>query len=77
MSGRCDLTGTGPIFGGSVSHANNRTNRKFSPNLQTKRIWVEDENRWITVRATARALKTLDKKGYRAMMQDLKAKSGK
>jgi large subunit ribosomal protein L28 len=77
MSRRCELTGTGPIFGGSVSHANNRTNRKFLPNLQTKRIWVEDENRWITVRATARAIKTLDKKGYRAMMNELKAKTGK
>ena len=47
MSRRCELTGVGPVFGGSVSHANNRTNRKFIPNLQTKRIWVEDENRWV------------------------------
>jgi large subunit ribosomal protein L28 len=42
------------------------------PNLQTKRIWLEDEKRWVKVKATAKALKTLDKKGYRAMMADMK-----
>jgi large subunit ribosomal protein L28 len=76
MARRCELTGTGPVYGGSISHANNRTNRRFLPNLQTKRIWVEEEGRFVTVRATARALKTLDKKGYRAMMTEMK-KRGK
>lgn len=72
MARRCELTGVGPVYGGNVSHAHNRTNRRFLPNLQTKRVWVEDEKKWITVRASARALKTLDKKGYRAMMAELK-----
>lgn len=72
MARRCELTGLGPTYGGSISHAHNVTNRRFMPNLQTKRIWVEEEQRWIKVKATAKALKTLDKKGYRAMMADLK-----
>ena len=75
MARRCELTGVGPVYGSSISHANNVTNRRFMPNLQTKKIWIEDEKRWITVKATAKALKTLDKKGYRAMMKDLAAKS--
>lgn len=77
MARRCELTGLGPTYGGSISHANNITNRRFMPNLQTKRIWLEDEKRWIKVKATAKALKTLDKKGYRAMMNDLKMKKAK
>ncbi|MEO5930915.1 MAG: 50S ribosomal protein L28 [Candidatus Kapaibacterium sp.] len=71
MARRCELTGLGPTYGGSISHAHNVTNRRFMPNIQTKRIWLEDEKRWIKVKATAKALKTLDKKGYRAMIADL------
>lgn len=71
MAKRCELTGVGPVYGGSVSHAHNRTNRRFMPNLQTKRVWDEQNKKWVTVKATAKALKTLDKKGYAAMMRDL------
>ncbi len=71
MSKRCQLTGTGPQYGNHVSHANNKRRRRFLPNLQTKRIWVQEEKRWVTVKATARALKTLDKKGYKKMLADL------
>lgn len=74
MARRCELTGTGPVHGRNISHAHNVTNRRFLPNLQKKRIWLEDEGRWITIRATAKALKTLDKKGYKAMMKELAAK---
>lgn len=74
MARRCDLTGTKPVYGKSISHAHNVSNRRFLPNLQKKRIWVEEEGRWVTVRATAKALKTLDKKGYSAMMKELAAK---
>jgi len=69
MSRRCDLTGVGPLVGNNVSHANNRTKRRFLPNLQKKRIWIPEEKRWITIKATARALKTLDKKGLKAMLK--------
>ncbi len=75
MARRCELTGTGPVYGSSISHAHNVSNRRFMPNLQKKRIWLEDEKRWITVKATAKALKTLDKKGYKAMIKELEAKS--
>ena len=77
MARRCELTGQGPSYGKSISHAHNVSNRRFMPNLQTKRIWLDDEKKWITVKATAKALKTLDKKGYRAMMAELKQKTGK
>lgn len=71
MARRCELTGVGPMTGNNVSHAHNKTRRRFLPNLQKKRIWLPDEKRWITVKATARALKTLDKKGYAAMIKEL------
>ncbi len=74
MARQCELTGKKPVAGRNISHAHNVTNRRFLPNIQKKRIWLEDEERWITVRATAKALKTLDKKGYRAMMKELNAK---
>lgn len=71
MSKVCELTGTTVRYGNNVSHANNRTRRRWLPNLQKKRIWVAEEKCWITVKATAKALKTLEKKGLTAMMKDL------
>jgi large subunit ribosomal protein L28 len=64
MSKFCQLTGTSVMSGNNVSHANNRTRRRFLPNLQKKRIWIPEEKRWITIKATTKALKTLDKNGY-------------
>jgi large subunit ribosomal protein L28 len=75
MSRRCELTGVGPLTGNNVSHAHNKTRRRFLPNLQKKRIWLPEEKKFITVKATAKALKTLDKKGYKAMMKELAAKT--
>jgi len=75
MSKRCELTGTTVMVGNNVSHANNRTKRRFLPNLQKKRIWIPEEKRFVTMTITARALKTLDKKGYAAMIKDLNAKA--
>jgi large subunit ribosomal protein L28 len=72
MSRRCELTGTTVLVGNNVSHAHNKTKRRFLPNLQKKRIWLPEEKRFITVKATAKAIKTLDKKGYNAMMKELK-----
>jgi len=71
MSKRCELTGVGPMYGNNVSHANNRTRRRFLPNLQKKKIWLSDEKRWIVIKATAKAFRTLDKRGYSAMMKKL------
>ena len=74
MSKRSELTGVGPVYGNSVSHAHNKTRRRFLPNLHTKRIWVPEEERWVVIKATARAFRTLDKKGYTAMMKEIKKK---
>ncbi len=63
MSRRCQMTGTAPMYGNNVSHAHNRTKRRFLPNLQKKRIWVQELNRFVTVKLTARALKTIAKNG--------------
>ena len=73
MSKRCELTGTTVMTGNNVSHANNRTRRRFLPNLQKKRIWIPEEKRFITLKITTKAMKTLDKKGYVAMLKELKS----
>ncbi len=66
MSRVCELTGVRPKAGNHVSHAVNRTKTRFIPNLQTKRVWDAENGRFITIKATARALRTLDKKGFAA-----------
>ena len=71
MARRCELTGVGPMSGNNVSHANNKTRRRFLPNLQKKKIWLPEDNRCVTVIANAKALKTLDKIGYKAMMKKM------
>ncbi len=63
MSRRCQLTGVGPIAGNSVSHAHNRSKRRFLPNLQKKRIWVQELNRFVTLKITAKGIKTINKNG--------------
>jgi large subunit ribosomal protein L28 len=70
MSKRCELTGTTIMSGNNVSHANNRTRRRFYPNLQRKRVWLPEEKRWIVIKATTKALKTLDKKGLYTMIKE-------
>ncbi len=67
MSRVCELTGVKPHAGNHVSHAVNRAKRRILPNLQTKRVWDDASGKFITIRATARAIRTLDKKGLRAM----------
>lgn len=62
MSKVCELTGTTVQYGNNVSHANNRTRRRFLPNLQKKRVWVAEQGKFVTVKITTRALRTLDKK---------------
>lgn len=63
MSRKCQITGVGPIAGNNISHAHNKTKRRFLPNLQKKKIWVQELNRFVTVKLSTSALKTLDKKG--------------
>ncbi len=74
MARVCQVTGKGPMVGNNVSHANNKTKRRFLPNLQSRRFWVESENRWIRLRVSAHALRTIDKVGIDAVLVDLRAR---
>lgn len=67
MSKVCKITGKKHLTGNNVSHANNRTKRKQLPNLQRKRIWLEDEKRFVTLKLSTEAIKILDKKGLKAL----------
>lgn len=73
MARKCQVTGKGPLVGHKVSHANNKTKRRFLPNLQRRRIWVESENRYVSLRLTNAALRIIDKKGIDAVLADLRA----
>ncbi len=68
MSKVCRVTGKKPLSGNNVSHANNKTKRKQLPNLQKKRVWIEEEKKWVTIRVSARGIKTLDKKGSKVLV---------
>ena len=61
------------MVGNNVSHANNRTKRRFLPNLQNRKFWVESENRWVSMRITNNALRTIDKNGIDAVLADMRA----
>ncbi len=63
MSRRCQITGIGPLTGNNVSHAHNRTKRRFLPNLQKKRIWVQELNRFVTLKLSTKAIKNISKNG--------------
>ena len=74
MARVCQVTGKAPMVGHRVSHANNKTKRRFMPNLQYRRFWVESENRWVRFRLTAAGLRTVDKLGIDAVLADLRAR---
>ncbi len=74
MARVCQVTGKGPMVGNNVSHANNKTKRRFLPNLQSRRFWLESENRWIRLRLTNAALRLIDKKGIDVVLADLRAR---
>jgi large subunit ribosomal protein L28 len=72
MSRVCQVTGKGPMVGHTVSHANNKKKRRFLPNLQKHRFWVEGEKRFVTLRVSAQALRIIDKKGIEAVLVDVR-----
>ncbi|WP_395056564.1 50S ribosomal protein L28 [Polaromonas sp.] len=74
MARVCQVTGKGPMVGNNVSHANNKTKRRFLPNLQHRRFWVETENRWVRLRVTSAGLRLVDKLGIDAVLVDLRAR---
>ncbi|MFT3854481.1 MAG: 50S ribosomal protein L28 [Ilumatobacteraceae bacterium] len=77
MSKTCQLFGTKPGFGKSVSHSHRRTNRRFDPNVQTKRLWLASEHRWVRLRLSTRAIKTIDKRGVESVVAELRRRGVK
>lgn len=73
MARECMITGKKPMVGHHVSHANNKTKRRFLPNLQRRKIWVESQNRYVSLRLTTAALRTIDKNGIDAVLAELSA----
>ena len=73
MSRVCDVTGKKPMFGNNVSHANNKSRRRFNVNLQKKRFWLPDEKRYVTLRVSTNRMRIIDKKGIRNVIRGLKA----
>lgn len=72
MARVCEITGKRPMSGNNVSHANNRNKRRFLPNLQRRKFWVESENRWISLRLSNAALRTIDKNGIDAVLAKMR-----
>ncbi len=77
MSKVCQVTGKSPISGNNVSHAKNRTRRRFEPNLHHHRFWVESENRWVRLRVSANGIRTIDKKGIDSVLTDIRSRGDK
>ncbi len=75
MARVCEITGKKPMSGHNVSHANNKTKRRFLPNLQRRKFWVESENRWISLRLTNAALRTIDKNGIDVVLAKMRSES--
>jgi large subunit ribosomal protein L28 len=74
MSRVCQVTGKGPIVGNHVSHANNKTKRRYLPNLQYRRLWVESESRFVKLRLTNAGLRTIDKKGIDVVLAEMRSR---
>ncbi|MDJ0793062.1 MAG: 50S ribosomal protein L28 [Woeseiaceae bacterium] len=73
MSKVCQVTGKRPMSGNNVSHAHNKTRRRFLPNLQSKRFWLESENRWVRLRISHKGMRIIDKHGIEKVVADLRA----
>lgn len=77
MSRVCEITGRKPLVGHNVSHSNRHTKRRFELNLVTKRFWLENEKRWITLTLSTRAMRTIDKNGLASVLAQAKAEGKK
>jgi len=73
MARVCQVTGKKTITGNNVSHVNNKTKRRFLPNLQWRKFWVESENRWVRLRVSNAALRTIDKNGIDVVLGEMRA----
>ena len=77
MAKVCQVTGKRPVTGNNVSHAKNRTKRRFEPNLHTHRFWVESEKRFVKLRVSAKGMRIIDKKGVEQVIADVRARGEK
>ncbi len=77
MSRVCQVTGKRPVTGNNVSHANNKTKRRFLPNLQMHRFWVESEGRWVRLRLSTKGMRIIDKKGIDTVLADMRSRGEK
>ncbi len=77
MARVCQVTGKRALKGHSVSHANNKTKRRFNPNIHERRFWVASENRWVKLRVSTNALRTIDKNGIDTILAELRARGEK
>ena len=77
MTRECEVTGKKPVAGNNVSHAKNRTKRRFLPNLQNRKFWVVSENRWVSMRISSAALRTIDKLGIDAVIAKMRSEGKK
>ncbi|OAJ34228.1 50S ribosomal protein L28 [Piscirickettsia salmonis] len=77
MSRICQITGKGPMTGNNVSHANNKTRRRFLPNLHTHRFWVESEQRFVRLRVSSKGMRIIDKKGIDSVLAEIRARGEK
>lgn len=72
MAKKCPITGKGPLVGNNVSHANNKTKRRYLPNLQYKRFWLESQGRFVRIRVSTRGMRIIDKYGIETILNDIK-----
>lgn len=72
MARVCQVSGKGPLSGNNVSHANNKTRRRYLPNLQWHRLWVPSENRFVRLRISSHALRTIDKNGIETVLAEMR-----
>ncbi|PJD98095.1 MAG: 50S ribosomal protein L28 [Legionella sp.] len=77
MSRVCQVTGKRPMSGNKVSHANNKTRRRFLPNIQNHKFWVEEENRFVSLKLTTKGMRIIDKLGIKAVLDQIRAKGEK
>ena len=77
MSRVCQVTGKKPMFGNNVSHAHNKSRRRFNVNLQKKKFWLPDESRYVTLRISTRGMRVIDKKGISKVVNELRQKGVK
>ena len=77
MSRVCQVTGKRPMSGNNVSHANNKTRRRFLPNLHTQRFWLESEKRFVRLRVSHKGLRISDKRGIEEVVKELRARGEK